>query len=390
MGDSSVQMMNRLRERRLQAGLSQQELARRVGLTRQAIYAIELNKYLPSTEVSLKLARLFHCSVEELFSLDSLGEVIQAELVGELPDGEAPIRGQVARVGKRTIVRPICHLGEMLNFTVPADGLIRREGGIHASRASQSRVSVQLFRDRQSIERTIIVGGCDPSIFLVGGHVPTVRGAPLVTGWTMGSVAALEALKQGHVHIAGLHIHDPSSRMSNIPFLKQQLRVRDYTLVRFATWEQGLIVKRGNPKRIRDIGDLANRGVRMVNREPGAGARLLCDGALKRLGIQASRIRGYDHIQVSHLHVARVIAEGHADVGVGVRSSALLFGLDFVPLQEEHYDLVIPNSLLKEHPTIQDFLDTLSSRSFRMEIDALGGYDVGETGAVIDWTSSPS
>jgi molybdate-binding protein len=122
----------------------------------------------------------------------------------------------------------------------------------------------------------------------------------------------------------------------------------------------------------------------MVNREDGAGARGLLDQHLVTAGIQPRKIRGYGHLAASHLEVAQVISRGQCDVGMGVGSAARLLDLDFIPLQQERYDLVIPTPYLTTHPSLSIFLETIVSRSFRAEIDALGGYDTRETGKVVD------
>ncbi|NOT96063.1 MAG: substrate-binding domain-containing protein, partial [Nitrospira sp.] len=119
-----------------------------------------------------------------------------------------------------------------------------------------------------------------------------------------------------------------------------------------------------------------------VNREEGAGARLLLDQRLRAAGIESTLVRGYDKTVSSHFEVARAIASHQADIGVGIRSAAQLFGLDFVPLQAARYDLVVPKGYLKSHPTLAHLFETIASRSFRAEIDALGGYDTTSTGTV--------
>jgi len=143
-----------------------------------------------------------------------------------------------------------------------------------------------------------------------------------------------------------------------------------------------LIIRHGNPKRIRKIETLSRNDVKFVNREEGTGARNLLDQQLVQAGMQRTDIKGYDLIAKSHFHVARHIAEGLVDVGVGVRAAANLFGLDFVPLQQSRYDLVIPKAYLTAHPSIGHLLDAIVSRQFRTEIEALGGYDTTETGTI--------
>lgn len=185
--------------------------------------------------------------------------------------------------------------------------------------------------------------------------------------------------------MAGLHVLDSRSGEFNLPYLREQIRGRelgDLTVVTFAAWQQGLMIPRGNPKSVRGVGDLGRKQVVLVNREAGSGARLLLDQRLAALGVAPSQVRGYDTIATSHLEVARVVAEGRADVGVGVCAAAQFWGLDFLPLQDERYDLVVPTAYVSGHPGIAAFLDMMVTRPFRTEIEALGGYDTRDTGKV--------
>jgi molybdate-binding protein/DNA-binding XRE family transcriptional regulator len=381
--EPSSNIENRLRELRTAKGLSQTDLAAMSGITRQAVSAIEANQYLPTTAVALRLAGVLNCRVEDLFSLLSTGEVIQGELIGT-STGEAlsyHARVKVVHVGNRFIVRPVALLGEALNYAIPADGLIAdattaTPKGDKAARA----VRVQLLRDRRLIEQEIAVAGCDPAIFLAGEHLRRHTSTATVVGWTMGSGAALDALKRKEVHVAGLHIVDDKSGESNLPYVKRHLKAYDVNVVTFARWEEGLLVRAGNPKGIRTISDLARADVRLINRESGAGARILLDQRLSAEGLVSHLVNGYDRFASSHFHVARLISEGQADVGIGVRFAANYYGLTFIPLQDARYDLVVPRAYLITHPALQSFFNTIVTRQFRGEIEALGGYDTRETG----------
>ena len=369
---------NQLKAVRVTKALSQGELAARSGITRQAVSAIESDLYLPTTAVALRLASVLGCRVEDLFSLAEQEEVIEGTFVADAPATTQthPLRVKVATVGGKTIVRPVMELGDVLSHTVPADGYvvdtIPQRSGIKAR--------VRLSRDRRTVDQEISVAGCDPAIFLAGEHLRREKGQASVVGWTMGSMAALHALERGEVHVAGLHLFDPVSGESNMPFLKRTLKGTAYDVVTFATWEEGFLVRPGNPKGIRAAADLAEPTVTVVNREEGSGARLLLDQRLRAAGLDHTTIRGYDTIVRSHFEVARAIAGRQADVGIGIRSAAQLFGLDFVPVQAARYDLVVPTAYLTSHPTLAHLFDTLASRSFRNEIEALGGYDTRDTG----------
>jgi putative molybdopterin biosynthesis protein len=377
-----LSFFNYLKSVRTKVGVSQGELASRAGITRQAVSSIESNLYLPTTAVALRLASVLACRVEDLFSLAQTEDIVEGTLIGHLPLIEKqrtqPVRVKVSTVGKRTIVRPVTGLGEQLSFTVPADGYIAEP----LEKRSGSTVRVKLSRDRQTMEQEISVAGCDPAIFLAGEHMRRQKDRTSVIGWTMGSTAALHALQRGEVHVAGLHLFDPVTGESNMPFLRRSLKGSNYEVVTFATWEEGFLVRPGNPKSIRTVADLSDPTITLINREEGSGARLLLDQRLRAAGVAPTQVRGYDRIASTHFEVARAIAEHQADVGIGIRSAAQLFDLDFVPLQAARYDLVVPKAYLKSHPTLAHLFETLVSRRFRDELNALGGYDTSETGTV--------
>jgi putative molybdopterin biosynthesis protein len=377
------QFSNHLKTLRTLKGLSQGELAVRAGITRQAVSSIEANLYLPTTGVALHLASALACRVEDLFNLRTDEDIVEGKLIGHLPQSDmkaSPIRVKVSTVGLKTVVRPITGLGEVLFFTVPADGYVVEPHG----QTSGATVRVKLSRDRQGIEEAISVAGCDPAIFLAGEHMRRRKDQTSLVGWTMGSTAALRSLQQGEVHVAGLHLLDPATGESNLPFLRRALKGSNYEVVTFATWEEGLLVRAGNPKSIRAIHDVVDPDVTLVNREEGAGARLLLDQRLHAAGINSDQVKGYGTIVASHFEIARAIASRQADVGVGIRSAAQFFELDFIPLQTARYDLVVPKAYLKLHPTLAHLFETLVSRPFRNEIGALGGYDTSETGTIHD------
>jgi molybdate-binding protein len=289
-------------------------------------------------------------------------------------------RVKVVKVNGRFFARPVTGLGEVLSYTVAADGFLESSESAKRGRSDTSVVHVRLSRDRESIEQEIAVAGCDPAIFLAGEHLRRRKDQTSVVGWTMGSTAALQALQRGEVHVAGIHLTDDSTGESNLPFLRRHLKASAYEVITFATWEEGLVVRQGNPKQIRSVADLVGDDVTVINREEGAGARLLLDQRLRAAGLAGSQVKGYERTAASHLHVARLIAEGQADAGVGIRSAAQSYGLDFIPLQSARYDLVVPKAYLSSHPSLHHLFDTLASRPFRSEIAAIGGYDTTDTG----------
>jgi putative molybdopterin biosynthesis protein len=224
---AQVEMENRLREKRQALELSQKQLADLAGITRQAVSALEANQYSPATSVALQLARALHCRVEDLFSIKQGGEIVEGDLLGSMPQSRGPVRAQVTQVGHRLLVRPLHGLGELATLSATADGLIVE------SNPDKSRVKVKLLKDRQAVHRKVVVGGCDPAMFLAGEHVRKHDPDDLVP-CLMGSSIALGALKRGEVHVAGIHLAEESSGAWHLPDLSQSLGDMNCIVVTFA------------------------------------------------------------------------------------------------------------------------------------------------------------
>jgi molybdate-binding protein/DNA-binding XRE family transcriptional regulator len=368
---------NRLRQRRQAAGISQKQLAERAGVTRQAVAAVEANQYCPATSVALLLARVLRCRVEDLFSIGGDGEVIDGELLGRLPRSHDHRRAQVTQVGSRLLVRALDGVGELTSLTASADGLI-----LDAD-AKSARVKVRLLKDRETLRRRVVLGGCDPAMFLAAEHLRRHDQESLVP-CLMGNGSALAALKRGELHAAGVHFVDDRSSARNPADLRRALGGLDCTVVTFAHWEEGFIVRQGNPKNIRAAADIARSTVRLINREKGSGARRLLDRELHSAGIPSTRVKGYSDEVLSHLEVASRVSFGLADAGVGVRAAATICGLAFIPLQRERYDLVIPKGHYESLQGLRHLLDLIVGKPFRDELEALGGYDTRDTGKFVD------
>jgi molybdate-binding protein len=240
-------------------------------------------------------------------------------------------------------------------------------------------VKVKLLKDPSAVRRTIVIGGCDPAMFIAAEHVAR-HGNGILAPWFMGSGTALGALRRGEIHVAGIHLVDERSGSWH---LKRQLGGLDCMVVTFAHWEEGILVRRENPKKIRAVADLARPTVKLVNREKGSGARRLLDRELQAAGISSARVKGYGDEVLSHLEVAARVQVGLADAGIGVRAAATICGLGFVPLQRERYDFVIPKIHYQSLPDLRNLLDLIVGKSFRAELEALGGYDTRDTGKVV-------
>jgi molybdate-binding protein len=233
-------------------------------------------------------------------------------------------------------------------------------------------VRVQIFEADADFTNRFLVAGCDPGISVLARHAQPA-GIDLVLAHRNSS-QALALLKEGSVHIAGSHLKDEASGESNLPQIGRLFPRNSVAVIAFAVWEEGILTAAGNPKNIREIADLARPDVDIVNREAGAGSRALWDSRLQRLGVSPRKVRGYDRLAPGHLPAAWQVPSGAVDACLATRAAARVFGLHFIPLITERYDLVIRRHHL-DLPRMQNLLDTLARSGFRRELKGFGGYD---------------
>jgi molybdate-binding protein len=234
-------------------------------------------------------------------------------------------------------------------------------------------VEAALLRPSAELRENVLILGCAPGLGLLADRLNSRLGPGRFVWLSRSSTESLEALAKRHTHLAGVHLVD-----GKITDVRRVLRGNPAVLITLARWEVGLLVPPGNPKRIRSVADLGRRGVTLALREPGSGARRLLDRELRAAGIAAAAVVSPASQACGHLEVAQAIALGAADTGIASRDAALASGLDFVPLAEERYDLVVPRHLL-EDPRVQRLFDVMASGGFRRELAALG-YDVRSCG----------
>jgi putative molybdopterin biosynthesis protein len=294
------------------------------------------------------------------------------------------VRVTLGRVGDRIVANPLGRGAGVITTMVRADGVLRippLSEGVNAG----EEVGVELLRPESEIEHTIVMSGSHDVALGILEDCLKQRAPHLKLSMTnVGSLGGLVALKRGEAHLVGTHLLDPKSGTYNLPDIARLLGARaDVQVVSLAVREQGLIVARGNPKRIRSLRDLTRAEVRYVNRQPGAGTRVLLDYLLGKLRIAPRRIRGYEREEYTHMAVAVAVASGLADCGLGIRSAAGAIGLDFVPIEREQYDLVLRGDFART-PTAAVLLATLRSPEFRQAVERLGGYDLTTAGTVRD------
>lgn len=355
---------SRLAAIRRQRGIPAAELARSAGVSRQTVYAMEAGSYVPNTAVALRLARFLEVPVEELFHLDpgrpAPPPSVKARLIpsADLFPG-APV--ELCPVDGRMVAVPAIPAPWQL---LPADGLL----------IDAARPTVQVLHD-PGHEPRLLIAGCDPATSVLARQLQRA-GVGLVAA-SVNSSIALKLLQQRMVHIAGTHLHDEDgTRKRAIP--------PKSAVFAFAVWEEGLVLPRGNPKKIAAIADLARRDVTLANRDAGSGSRQLLDRCLQCAGIVPAKVRGYDApTSGGHLAAAWRVYTALADVCVATRSAARAFGLDFLPLASERYDLVLRRDHLQLAP-VERLLDTLTQAAFRRELEGRCAYDTRETGRRVE------
>jgi putative molybdopterin biosynthesis protein len=289
------------------------------------------------------------------------------------------VRVRLGRVGGALVATPLPRGAGVLTSLVRADGLLVVPAGLEGHHAGED-VEVMLLRGVGEIDRTIVaVGSHDLVLDLAASELRAADPTVTLASSNVGSLGGLVALRDGLCHVAGSHLLDPATGEYTLPYVDRVLGGRDVAVVRLVHREQGLIVAPRNPLGLRGIDDLARGGVRYVNRQRGAGTRVLLDHELGRRGIAPDAIAGYAREEHTHLAVAAAVAAGRADAGLGVMAAARAFELDFVPVTREPYDLVLEARTLEDAVTAPLWA-LLGDPGFRAAVEALGGYGTEEMG----------
>ena len=354
-------LSSRLTQVRRARGLSQGELARAAGVSRQAIGAIETGRVQPSVVLALSLARALSSSVEELFGAGD-GPQLEAELSGRGVSGHA--RAAVAVIDGRIVARRLD--AREASMPEPAGALI--------ASASNGVAQLEPIARRTHLESTIFLAGCEPGLGLLGAHVNANAGRAAWFGAS--NRDALADLCARRVHVAALH--------GSAQELERMLQRVDapLDLYELGSTEEGWIIAHGNPKKLRGARDLGRAGLRIANRITGSAARALLDAELRRAGVQSATLAGYRQALDGHADVARAIAFGYADIGIGVAGVADAFKLSFIPLRKERCVLAMRRSD-RAHAGIGTLIATLRSSAFRRDLAAFGPYDVTRLGEAV-------
>ena len=355
----------RLRLARQARGLSQQQLAGVAGVTRQAVSAVESGHSDPSLRVALSLARALGMTVEELFGPGDPGDPVLARPV-------AAVSGPGSRVALATVGDTFVALPQHADTAArlgfgPAGGLMVSQG--------ENQIAVRPIGPPRP---TVVVAGCDPALPLLETPLALLDPPLAFAWWPCGSGEALRLAAAGLVHAAGVHRAEPSGDPGDGADGRTIADIPGGTeVVGFASWREGLVVRRGAA--VRGLDDVARQGLRLVNREPGAQARALLDRERLRLGLDPAELPGYDSRAAGHLQVAAAIVGGLADAGVSSEPAALAYGLDFIPLAAERFDLVLPAKHAASRE-VQGLLKVLTSPWLLAQLASLPGYDAARCG----------
>ena len=304
------------------------------------------------------------------------------------------VRVAVGKVGGKLLAAPLSRGAGVITSLVQADGLALIPSGVQGYEAGE-QVKVHLYRSRAEIEKTIFcIGSHDMTLDLLAQFLAKYNRR--FASSNVGSQGGLVALRRGEAHMAGSHLLDPNNGEYNISYIRQYMPNIPVKVIALVGRDQGLIVRQGNPKGIKSLGDLSSserspqrkaraepsRSVLFVNRQRGAGTRVLLDYHLKLMAISPESIVGYSQEEYTHLGVATAVASGRADCGLGIAAAAQALDLGFIPLFQERYDLVIPKQFA-EDDLLAPLFELLADRGFREAVSQLKGYDVSVMGNVI-------
>jgi molybdenum cofactor synthesis domain-containing protein len=287
----------------------------------------------------------------------------------------------VARIRDNYIAYPLNRGAGISTSLVKADGVLHIPRGSEGLLAGESS-PVIIRRPQQNIDTAIVViGSHDMSIDFLADILQRRHGIRLVSA-NVGSMGGLMSLRRNETHCSGIHLLDHESGDYNLSYLQKQLPQQHWLLVNLAQRQQGLIVKKGNPLGIKSLQDLTQEGLRYINRQKGAGTRILLDYLLKELNLSPAQINGYTREEYTHLAVAAAVKNDAADTGLGIYASAHVMDLDFIPVSEERYDLCILTDLLNQE-RLDTLLNTIESAEFKESLLQVGGYKVDMTGKIM-------
>ena len=292
------------------------------------------------------------------------------------------VRVRMGYVSGKLMASPLSRGSGVVSSFMKADGIVEVPQGMEGYKAG-SEVDVRLLSPVQKLENTLVViGSHDPLLDELGDMLHVADQSVYMGSSHVGSMGGIMAIRRGEAHAAGCHLLDTETGVYNRSFIKKYFPNGGVKLVSCVGRQQGMMVAKGNPLNIQKFADIAQSGVRYVNRQKGSGTRILTDYLCRQDGLDTDNIYGYDREELTHNSVAVQIASGSADAGMGIYSAAKLYGLDFIPICVEEYDLLIPDHAW-DTPQVRQLLATLKSDAFKEKLMAMGGYTVDHPGRII-------
>ena len=304
--------------------------------------------------------------------------VISRRLVSSLKHKEY-VRVKVGCVGDKIVAAPLARGAGAAMSLVRADGFCVIPQNSEGCEAGE-KLEVELYRELEEIKNTaVVIGSHDLILDVMADMMPNHFPGMYLSSTHVGSMGGLMALKRGEAHIAPIHMLNEETGVYNVSYIEKMFH-EPVALIKGVGRVQGIMVKKGNPLHISSVEDL--KKVRFVNRQRGAGTRMLLDFCLKERGIMLEEIRGYDREAATHMAVAALVAGESADAGLGIRSAALAMKLDFIEVGQEEYDFAVPEKYL-ELPYIRAFVQILKSEEFHKKLQELGGYTWERAGEIV-------
>ena len=292
------------------------------------------------------------------------------------------VRVRMGYVGNKLMASPLNRGSGVVSSFMKADGILEVPQGLEGYEAG-AEVTVRLLCPAEKLENTVVViGSHDPLLDELGDMLHVADSDVFMSSSHVGSMGGIMAIRRGEAHAAGCHLLNTENGEYNISFLKKYFPKGGVKLIRCVGRQQGMMVAKGNPLNIQKFSDIAQPGVRYVNRQKGSGTRILTDYLCKQDELDTAAIYGYDREELTHTSVAAQIVSGSADAGMGIYSAAKLYDLDFIPLCIEEYDLIIPDHAW-DTPQVRQMIGILKSEAFKEKILALGGYTVENPGEII-------
>lgn len=289
------------------------------------------------------------------------------------------IRVMAGRVGGEMLAAPLPRGAGVIHSLVKADGITIVPRGIQGLEAGE-QVTVNLISRPEILERTLFFSGShDMTLDVLSDELS--RHDIRVVCTNVGSLGGLVALKRSEAHAAGSHLLDPATGEYNVAYIHQYLADIPVSVIRWVSRVQGLIVKKGNPKGIHSLTDLANPHISYINRQRGAGTRVLLDYHLAQMGISKDQVHGYNQEEFTHLAVAAAVVSGRVDCGLGITAAASALDCDFIPLFNEQYELIVPSKYI-ESELMKPFFEVAHQPQFRKRIAAMPGYEVDQMGEI--------